>query len=335
MVVPFISAPEPFVDLTIGGHAAGMFLGGSLQSFTYRDVHHGEVDDIGFTLADGSGLWRSSWAIDHGTEISALIGYKNGVLIPCGLYAVDEDEASGDGMGDRTTFRALAAFTSKDLRTDRSEAYDDMSLKAIVEKTANRHGLQVIGTIPEISFKRISQNKESDLVFLTRMAEDWGCYFSVKGNRLVFVDRKEIEEAAPVRSFDLIEGTTAMRYRLRTSSKKRYKDALAKYLNPKDKRILEVRVADPRVLSGDTLKLDDKMESQVQADRFAWARLAGANDQYQTCTLTVVGDPLLLAGQVVALGTTFGKYAGSYLTTVSEHGFSTSGYKTTLQLKRI
>jgi len=326
---------KPTVDISIGGSPAGLFIGNALKDFTYSDVHHGEVDEIHFTLADSSGLWRGSWGIDEGTEITAIIGYAGllGAKVPCGTYAVDEVEAQGDSSGDSVVFKALAAFTSKDLRTKRSEAYDQMSMKDIVGRVAGRHGLRVVGEIPDLKFERISQNKESDLAFMTRFAEDWGCYFSVKGDQLVFTTRSSIENAPPVRVFNLITGDRSMRYSLRKSTHNLYKKAEAKYLNPKSKQLLTAVREDPRVPSGDTLKIDDRAETQSHAERQCEAHLARENDQLGTGKLSLVGDPLLVSGQVIQLGATFGRYAGRWLVTAAEHNFGASGYTTSLNLK--
>lgn len=332
-----IGPQKPFVDISIAGTPSGLLLGGSLKDFTYRDVHHGEVDEISFTLADGSGLWRGGWGIDEGTEVSALMGYAGllGAVVPCGLYAVGETEARGDGSGDVATFHAQSAFTSKELRTDRSEAYDEMSLQNIVGKVAGRHGLSITGEIPDLTFERISQDKTHDLAFLTRMAEDWGCYFSIKGDQLVFTTRESIETAAPARLFDLVNGDRTIRYNLRRSTHKLYGKAQAKYLHPKTKKLVQAEATDDRVPSGDTLKLEDRAETQAHAERMVIARLARANDGLGTGNITTTGDPLLLAGQVILLGGTFGRYAGRWLITSATHRFTSSGYTTAIDIKEL
>lgn len=330
-----IGPRKPSVEISIGGSPAGLFIGNTLKQFSYSDVHHGEVDEINFTLADGSGLWRGSWGIDEGTEVTAMIGYSGllGAKVSCGTYAVDEVEAVGDSSGDTAVFKALAAFTSKELRTERSEAYDQIALKTIIDRVAGRHNLKVVGEIPDLKFERISQNKESDLAFATRLAEDWGCYFSVKGNQLVFTTRASIEGAAAVRLFNLTKGDKSIRYSLRKSTHNLYKKAEAKYLNPKSNQVLTAKREDPRVLSGDTLKIDDRAETQAHAETQCEAQLARANDDLGTGKLTLTGDPLLVAGQVIELGATFGRYAGRWLVTAAEHHFSTAGYTTSLDLK--
>ncbi|MGR3760883.1 phage late control D family protein [Roseobacteraceae bacterium NS-SX3] len=328
---------KPFVDLSIAGSPAGLFLGGALKRFTYRDVHHGEVDEISLVLADGRGLWRGGWGIDEGTEVFATMGYGGllGAKVPCGLFAVGETEAEGDGGGDTATFHAQSAFTSKELRTLRSEAYEQLSLAAIVGKAAERHGLKVTGEIPGLAFDRITQDKQSDLAFLTRLAEDWGCYFTVKGDQLVFTAREALEAAPAVRRFDLLAGDPVTRYRLRKSTHKLYRRALAKYHHPKTNRVLHAEFADARVPSGDTLKIDDRAETQAHAERLCRARLARENDRLGTGRITTVGDPLLVAGQVVELAASYGRYAGRWLISSAAHKFSAGGYTTTISVKVI
>ena len=329
---------KPFVDLSIAGTPSGLILGGNLKEFVYRDVHHGEVDEISFRLADGSGLWRGGWGIDEGTEVSGLMGYAGllGAKVPIGLYAVSETEAQGDGgSGDTALFHAQAAFTSKELRTERSEAYEEMKLEDIIGKIADRHGFELIGEIPDLSFERITQDKQNDLNFGTRLAEDWGCYFSVKGNQMVFTTRESIEEAAAVRHFEIIQGDRTTRYRLRKSTHKLYPKAEAKYLHPGTKKLLTAEAEDDRVPSGDTLKLDDRAETKAHSERLCKARLARENDGLGTGRITGVGDPLLLAGQVVQLGPTYGRYAGRWLVTAARHRFNAGGYTTTISIKVI
>lgn len=326
---------KPFVDISIAGTPSGLLLGGSLKEFTYCDVHHGAVDEISFKLADGSGLWRGGWGIDEGTTVSAMMGYAGliGAKVPCGLYAVGETEAQGDGGGDVAVFHAQSAFTSKELRTLRSEAFDEVALAAIIKKGADRHGLKVVGEIPDLNFERISQDKQSDLSFWTRLAEDWGCYVSVKGNQLVFTTRESIESQPAVRHFELISGDPTIRYTLRKSTHKLYAKAEVKYLHPKTKKTLKAEAKDKRVQSGDTLKIDDRAETQAHAERLCKARLGRENDDLATGRITVVGDPLLVAGQVIQLGASYGKYAGRWLVTAARHRFNAAGFVTTIDIK--
>jgi phage protein D len=339
-----IAPKKPTVSLTVAGVVMPWQIGGDLKEFTYRDVHHGEVDEISFKLADGRGLWRGDWGIDAGTQVSGQMGYSGifGPLVPCGLYTVGESEAQGDGRGDICVVHAQSAFTSKELRTKRSEAFDNMALKDVLEKGAARHGMTLLGDVPDLTFERLTQTKESDLTFWTRVARDVGAYFSVKGEQLVFTSRASIESSEAVRIFELgsaglsLSGATSLkRYTVRKSTHKLYSKATGKYLHPKTGEVLTAEISDPRVPSGDTLKLTDRGETKAHIEHMLAARLAAENDRLGTGKLTLVGDPLLLAGQVVSLGASFGTYAGRWLVTSAQHRFTSAGYTTVISIKLI
>ncbi|WP_282093033.1 phage late control D family protein [Epibacterium ulvae] len=328
---------KPFVDIEVDGKPSGLVIGPALKEFVYRDVHHGAVDEISLKLADPNGLWRSSWGIDEGVDVAASMGYAGllGAVVPCGLYQIGETEAEGDGSGSTASFHGQSAFTSKELRTARSQAHEQRSLAEIIKVVADRHDLQVLGETADLRFQRVSQDKESDLAFLTRLAEDWGHYFSIKGDQLVFTTRKSIEDTKPVRIFDLFARDPVTRWRARKSTNKLYHRATVKYLHPASNRLLSAEAKDERVPSGDTLKLDDRAETQAHAEHLCAARLARANDGLGTGRITTVGDPLLLSGQIIELAPSYGRYAGRWLITAATHRFTSNGYTTSVDIKVI
>ncbi|WP_172794918.1 phage late control D family protein [Loktanella sp. 3ANDIMAR09] len=312
---------------------AGFPLGATVTRFQYRDVHHGEVDDIEFALADPDGRWRSGLGPIEGTEVSARIGYLDDPAgqAACGLYRIDERSIQLGAGGDTAAFRGLSAFTSQDMRTARSEAFDEISLQQIVDRIANRHGMQVLGPVPNVTFRRVTQSKTDDLAFLLRLAEDWGCYCNAKGDTLVFADRRAIDAQEPAYSFD-VSDQAFLDLEIDRSSARLYKSATLTYVDTATRTTITAEASDPRVQSGDRLILDDKVETQAQADRLCLARLLRANDDWTRGRLTVVGEPYLVAGQVLLLGPTLGEFAGRYLVTSAEHVMA-DGYTTTVQIR--
>lgn len=331
-----MTVPQPFVALTISGVPLALKLGQGLKEFSYTDEHHGQVDEASFTLADPKGLYRGPWGIDEGTEVSAVMGYARGIVVPCGLFSVGENGARGSGgEGDVAYYHAQSAFTSKELRTVRSKGYDERALKFVVQDIANRHGLRLVGDVPDVTFKRLTQDKQSDLAFATQLANDWGCYFTCKGDQLVFTSRASIEQVEPVRVIDLIEGSGVISYDLRRATHKMAAVAEVSYLNPKTQKLVAAQVRDDRVKSGDTLKISTRAESADHAKRLAAAKLAQNNDGLGTGELSMVGDPMLVAGQVIALGPSFGRYAKRYLITSAAHVFNASGYVSDISIKEL
>src|SRR5207245_1433545 len=130
---------------------------------------------------------------EKGDVVSAKIGWAGGKLLPCGEFQIDEDEHTNEA-GDVVVIKALAAGVNDELRTKRSLAHEQASLRDVAQKVALRHGLQLIGQGgDDIRFERIHQHHETDLGFLRRLAHAYGYSFSVRGRQLVFHDLAELD----------------------------------------------------------------------------------------------------------------------------------------------
>lgn len=329
-----VSVPQPFLQLVVNGKDVTSDLDPHVLDFSYEDKLHGKADEIEVTLRDDAGLWRGAWRPEHGDLVEAAIGYRGGPVMPCGLFEVDEPEASGDRSGgDVLTFRALSAKPSTGLRTKRTEAYEDQGLSDIAGKVAARNGMTLTGEIDDVRFKRVTQRRERDLEFLTRLAEDTGHYFTAKGAQAVFASRASVAGREVVRAFDLVAGTPIVRWRLKEPTHRTYSKARVQYLDPDRKQLITVEAEDVRVKTGDTLSIDERVEDEASAKRLAQSRLDAANAEGRTGSLDLVGDPLLVAGQVIELGSTFGKYAGRWLVNSARHRISRGGYTTAIEIK--
>ncbi len=327
--------PQPTVQLIINGVDVGSELAPYLLSFEWTDHLHGKADEIAVKLQDAAGLWRGPWRPERGDLVEAAIGYAGGPMMPAGIYEVDVPRASGSRSGDVLEFRATSAYQSKALKTRRPKEYEKKKLRTIIEEVAARNGYSVSGKIRDIYFQYKRQRRERDLAFIRRLAEDYGHFVSLKHGKLVFYLREELEQAAPVRMFELAEGTTITEWEAQEKADRIYSRAKVKYLDPDKKKTIEAKAEDPKAKTGDELKIDERVENRAQAEALAKGRLAKANEDRRTARLTLVGDPLLCAGAKVALGGTFGRYAGEYLVHVARHRIERASYTTTIELKGV
>jgi phage protein D len=101
--------------------------------------------------------------------MSLVMHDGRGGVLPCGTFEMDEPDAEGDRGGDRMTIRGLAAPIGKPLRTQKTRAFEKQSLRAIVGKVAGEAGLSLEGDIAALRFERVTQRRERDLEFLTRL----------------------------------------------------------------------------------------------------------------------------------------------------------------------
>ncbi|MDD7908644.1 contractile injection system protein, VgrG/Pvc8 family [Pseudovibrio exalbescens] len=326
---------EPFLSLLINGTEVAANLAPHLLEFAWTDHLHGAADEVAVTLRDDAGLWRGPLRPEHGDKVVASIGYVGFPPMPCGNFEVDVPEASGARLNDRVSFRATSAYFSEEQRTRKSKAFENTTLKKVISEIAMELGYAVSGKIEEIPFQYKRQRRERSLQFLRRLSEDYGYFFTIKDKQLVFHKRKELEDRAPVHLFDLVDGTSIIRWRAKDQTAQTFGKAKVSYHHSQKKKLITGEAEDPSVASGDTLTIDERVEDEEEAKKIAEARLAKANEDGLTASVILVGNPLLIAGQVVALGSTFGKYAALYLVHKAVHRIKRGSYTTELELKAI
>lgn len=306
-----------------------------LISCTYTDHVHGQADEIEVAVQDKDGLWRGGWCPEHGDVVTLALGYEGGIMVPAGEFEIDEPEAHIGRDGDTLSFRGVSAPITKAMRTKKTRAFEHQSLKQIAQKVAGEHGLALIGTPPDMMFERVTQRRERDLEFLSRMADQYGAYFAVKGGkRCVFVKREEVHRRAPVR---VVETSSAgfKSASLKRQSHKTYSKSKVSHFEGQQKKNIEASHQDSKVRNGDTLRIDDRVENEGQAKARAKAELERENLKRQTATLDFEGDPLLLAGNMVELGGSFGSWAGRYVINTARHHISRDGYDTSIELNGV
>ncbi len=330
-----IGAPTPIVSLLINGVDVGASFAPELLDFTWTDNLSGKADEIAVKLADPSGKWRGAWRPELGDIVKAAIGYEGQGLMDCGQFQVDIPKASGSRANEVLNFKATSAFPDTDQRTQKSKGFEKTSLKKLAAEIAGRHGYGLSGEIDDVSFEYKRQRRERDLAFLRRLAEDYGHFVAIKDKKLVFYRRDDLEKRGPVRAFNIAAPTSLIQWSAEDKSHQSYKRAKAQYLDPATQELLTAEASDPNAKSEDILKIDERVESAGQAQKLAESRLAKANEDNRTASLTIVGDPIMIAGQVVKLGGTFGQYAGRYLVHTATHQVRRAQYTTKLELKGV
>lgn len=307
----------------------GTDISGDLDPMTtdvsYSDNGHGEQDEISVTVQDSDGRWKGSWRPETGDVMDLTIFDGRGGMLQCGSFELDEPEASGSRSGDIMAIRGLSAPITKALRTEKSRAFENQSLNAVVKKVAGENGLSIEGQIDDLQFKRISQRRERDLEFLTRLAEDTGHYFTVKGKRAIFTNFKSIDGQSPV--LKIFHGDNALLdYSFKEQTDDTFSKAKVSYLDADKKEVVKQEVADPNVKTGDELKISgERVESEANAKALAASRLHFKNRARRSGSISMVGATKLVSGVVVE-AVSFGKYSGLYVVKTSGHGVTRGGY---------
>lgn len=306
-----------------------------MLSCTYVDKVHGEADEIDVTCHDTDGKWRGPWCPEQGDTADLEIGYKGLPLTPCGTFELDEPTARLTRGGDTFSMKGVAAPVTKSLRTTKSRGFESQSLREIAQTIAGEHDLTIVGTPPEVTFERISQRRERDLAFLSRMADAYGAYFTVRGRQMIFAERREVHERAPVFTIRA-ESDDYLTADLKRAAHKTYSKAKLTYYDGNEKKKIEAEVEDTSVKTGDTLRIDERVENEGQAQARAKSELEKENMKRQTGTLLLPGNPLMVAGQIIALDAGFGRWAALYLIKSSRHHIvRTQSYTTSIEIAAV
>lgn len=158
-----------------------------MLSITYKDKTHGESDEIEIEVEDADALWSNGWYPEKGAKLTVKMGRLN-----CGVFQIDEIEFKGPPT--TVSIRGMATGIASSLRTKKSDAHENKTLKQIAQKVAAKNNLTISGDVPEITIGRVTQNKETDLAFLKRVAGMYGIVFSVRDTKIIFTSVYDLEK---------------------------------------------------------------------------------------------------------------------------------------------
>ncbi|MBS1776036.1 MAG: hypothetical protein JSS64_07120 [Bacteroidetes bacterium] len=305
---------KPHLKVTYNGTNITHDVSKSLIAFTYTD-HLDEADTLDIQIEDSDLLWQGDWYPEKGAKITAEIGIEGEAVINCGTFEIDEIELSG--APDTVNIRCIAAgFLSGKKRTRKSHVHEEKTLAEIVRTVASACGLTVEGKISSVRVGRMVQRKEHDLRFLRRLATEYGYTLNVRDKKAIFISTKELEERGAVKSFDKSD---LLNYSIRDKSTHTYALASVKYHNPKTSELVEHQESEGGVKdTDDVLELKHTAETKAQAIMMTQAALNKANKLQQTGNISLPGEAVLCAGNVIEL-TGLGFLSGKYIIKSSAH----------------
>lgn len=311
-----------------------------LLSFTYTDYLGEQSDELQVEFEDVDGRWLRTWYPEQGDKLSLSVGDQFTGLVNWGNFEIAELEYEHSANGSTINLKALSTGISKANRTLQAKAYENTTLAEIVRTVAKRLKLSVTGTVANIKIQRVTQYQERDIEFLTRLAREYGHSFKIVDKTLVFASRAELvgREAVAILNF-----ADVLRVRLRDLIKGVPQAVEVSTYDPKTKQTTKTtkrakprRPKSKRPTTTDTLKITaNKGESPAQTAHRAQTALDDAQDEQNAGAITVFGNALLVAGQMIELKQ-FGQFSGRYLVKQARHEYSRSrGYTTELEIKMI
>ncbi len=273
--------------------------------------------------------WLSSWHPGKGDKFTLDFGYT-GRMVPAGTFFVDQFETSGPP--DQHIIKGLAIPLNADLRTRKSKAYENISLATIAGEIAQRAGLVLSGITRPVIVERTTQNRQSDVSFLLRLARKYGYVFTIKGSQIVFTDVFTLEKEPPVLSVSKSE-LSAWSFTDQVSQV--YWAAENKYFSNSKGEKIEASEQGDKESGADVLQIRERVENQALAGDVTKARLHEKNKNRVTVRFSLVGNPFLSAGIVIELAG-FGVFSGNYFLENVTHAFEVgTGYKTDVEARKV
>lgn len=173
----------PAFGVMLGGKALTV-LDDRLISLEMVDNRGFEADELTIVVDDSDGQLQLP---PRGAEISASIGWRGEALVFKGVFIVDE--VAHAGPPDRMTITARSADFRDEFNVKREVSWHDVTVERVVSAIARRYNLKPVISVQlmELEIDHADQTQESDMSFLTRMAEMLGAIATVKNGSLLFI----------------------------------------------------------------------------------------------------------------------------------------------------
>ena len=173
----------PALNVLIGGKALTV-LDEKLISLELTDNRGFNADELTISVDDSQGDIALP---PRGAELSVSLGWQGEPLIYKGIYIVDE--VSHSGPPDRIDITARSADFRDEFNVKREVSWHDVTVERIVSAIAHRYKLKPIISeqLMNAEIDHADQTQESDMSFLTRMADILGAIATVKNGCLLFI----------------------------------------------------------------------------------------------------------------------------------------------------
>lgn len=311
-----------YAAITYNGKDISLDLQEYLSALTITDNLSGKLDDVDIRLRNKNMLFlKPEWALKlkKRLDISLITeqweNQSEGKLqLKCGSFFIDDRDFNSNVV----SIKGVSSPITNILDQKNSKHWENISLKVLAEEIAKKHKLNFQYLIKdEIKFNILDQDKETDLSFLNRIAEDEGISLKLTFNKIVLFDRETLEKTSPTRTINLLAGEISEEWRFRERTKDIYDKCEISYLNlMSGLKETEVYTAKGKKTTVDENKEEkilkiNKKSSSGDIKKLAMKKLKQANRGEIQFEFSIIGDLKITAGTVFKLinaGIFNGKY---------------------------
>jgi hypothetical protein len=312
-----------------------------LRALSYADNLSGAADDLSIEVEDRDSLWSGDWRPTKGDSVvvrlSATPWLTKVDSLRLGKFSHDKITISGPPR--RAVIKAVSAPLATGLRRrKRTRSWNGRTLKGIAQDVADRAGLSLLFDGDEgRKYENRAQSDKSDLEFIEELCKDVGRTLKVTEDQIAIFDELTRDSAASVGELDLIGGKV-LSWEVDSDDSNRYGSCVITFSDPTTGKTHRGQFPpagqtlpdlDP---DGQTLEIRMPLSSIGEAAERAKALLRNANRFATSGTITIIGDPGLVAGVTFDLVNAFG-FDGKFIITKAEH-HPVGGYTCTLTVRR-
>ena len=326
------------VNCLYNGKDISADLAAFMKSFSVREVLSGEADSAEITLEDREELWQGDWMPDRGALLDVKMSVGNWeapgdfCTLPLGKFEVDE--ITNTGPPNEAKIRLVSIPNASNLRSvEKTRAWEKTKLSQIIKDIADGAEMESYYDAEEDPIQeRAEQSEETDLSFLQKLCKDAGLALKITDKKIVVFDISKYEQADPV--MQITKGQqSVLSFECRTTIHDIYKACHVKYKHAQQDEMIDYTFTDPKRKEGQTLQVNEKVDSLEEAEKLAKKKLHEKNLEEVAVSLTMVGNFALLASNTVQL-VGWHTYDGKYLIMRSTHDIG-NGYTTKIELRRV
>jgi phage protein D len=320
-----------------------------IESLSYTDNASDNLDDISIVLDIHDGI---NWVPERGKDLDVTIIMENWYInkkdekYHCGNFCVDDITLSGGP--ERMTIKAISQPADSGFKeTKKSKTWKKVTLRQIMTEFMGTYGMSnLFFNVTDVYIESIEQSDETDCAFLKKLCEKYGYSLKVYKTGFVVFDIDQYESRQPSNYFgkypkDAPYGTNAgfedgpvheiqPGWRWNTTLSGTYTGATLKYTNGKKGNTVSVTVG----TEGRMLYLNEKVDSQAEAQKVAQSRLDAANRKATTMSFSpAVFHPTLYASHTISI-VNMGKCDGKYYVDKVKVSLSGSGLTESVTLHK-
>jgi phage protein D len=265
-----------------------------------------------------------------GAELELWLGY-DGQAQRMGLFIVDELELSGPP--DQLKIRAKASPQDQStggktsLQTQKTRSWEHGTILAdMVRTVAQEHGMEaaVADTLASIALPHVDQVNESDINLLTRVVKDYDAIAKPAGGKLILAKRGESKTTSG-QQLDTITVTPEQVTTWRVTISKRQPSGTVVAVW---RDLATAQDKEAKVGSGEPVKrLRHQHTDQASAEKAARTEYQKGQRSERQLSVTMPGDPSLIAEARLVLDQFREGAAGEWLITRVDHSLDSGGYR--------